>query len=360
MMIQIKPHQELQQLAASIAEVVHGKADLSPAWIKQNEWAVTPIERCLAMGTNRPQVHIKEDQIEWLVEAARKLGCHTCHAIPVPPSPAQHPSFRFPMTWDALFEFSTQCANVNYLLIPNDSAFALLCSPDGYLVLAGPAAFVHDAVRKDIYDARNHFMGLSLDAIISNVTPVGLEETLKAVAARYSHNDLIAFTTITDHSLCQHLKGLSREMLDGDEQLDLDWIRTNKWAAALVSKLTYDPGLLAEALRMAGHHEVFAVRTFNDECYRVPALSEGLTSFDNGYNFFDILLFPEDRSCAMLNVNEFHNIIAGPKDFVVKALGTSIPTARKLFVNRYAVLEREGGIRYMLNAARRYEPFNGD
>ncbi len=360
MMIQIEPHQELQQLAASIAEVVQGKAHLCPAWIKQNEWAVTPVERWLAMGMNLPQVHLMEDQIEWLVEAARKLGCHTCHAIPVPPSPAQHPSFRFPMTWDALFEFSTQCANVNYLLIPNDSAFVLLCSPDGYLVLAGPAAFVHDAVRKDIYDARSYFMANAIDISESYFAPVGLADTLKAVATRYSRNDLIAFTTITDHSLCQHLKGLSREMLDGDEQLDLDWIRTNKWAAALVSKLTYDPGLLAEALRMAGHHEVFAVRTFNDECYRVPALHEGLTSFHNGYNFFDILLFPEDRSCAMLNVNEYHNIIAGPRDFVVTALGTSIPTARKLFANRYAVVESAEGMRYMLETAQRYASFNGD
>lgn len=348
-----------RQKASQMTEYIDGVSYLSKEWIRSHEWAITPIQRWPVMSAKNKQVHLREDQIEWLVEATRRLGCNVGLAIPIESSRAGDGYYRVELTWDDLFEFSTKCADTDYLLTSEDTYFAVLCSAVGYSIIAGPVVFVRAAVRDNIYDIREGFQRYANNPYGS--LPQESVKPLTLVAERYRHiHDLIGYSTVIDSDLKQRFGTLGREMIEGEEMFDLGWLRSKNWAAVPVSKLGYRPDLLAEAFSAMGHQEVFAFRMFNDECYRIPTIAEGTTSFDNMHNFLNFLMFPEDRSCAMLNVNEFYNIIAGPRGFVVKALGMSIPTARKLFVNRYAMLESKGGEEYMLETAQRYNEFNGE
>lgn len=356
--------EQAHTIASAITEVIGGSPHFVRTWSIRYapSWGEVPVRKW-ALPENPNPVHLTEDQIEWLSSAARCTGYDSCLAVPIQPGTDNEKVYQVEMTQEDLYEFSRMCARSNYLLIPEDTAFAVLCSVDGYCVISGPYDFVCMSIGGySPIEARAEFMEFARDPY--SPAPQELVAKLTFVAKRYGSYTM-AFYPVDASDVIEHMKAAAVQITDGQQNFSSAWLHAHRWAAVPVDKFHHDPGYkwLVDALRLRGYDHILAIRLYEDgepKCYRIPVTKEGLLTFHNQYNMLDFLLFPEDMSCAILSADEYHNIIAGPHDFVVHALGMSIPTARKLFVNRYAVLEDEIGEKYMLETARRYEMFNGD
>lgn len=340
------------------ASIIGDSLEIHRVWLATRNWAAVPVEKWHAPDTCEP-LHLIENQIEWLVTAASKTGCTDCIAIPVGLHTDVGPCYQVEMTGSDLMNFSRICANSDYALIPQGQEFAVVCATEGYNVVAGPHDFVATAIGSTLSTAREIFQ---MYAEYSE--PEGRRARLTGVGRYYSSFNGRAFFVVHDKIKADHLRGFSAGMLSTPLAFSRDWLAEKNWAAVPVGK-GYLPDQGAEWLSLAlqaldcGTLYAIALNS-SAECYGVPSTLEGLRSFHRECNFLDVLLVPEDASCAVLNLNEYCNIVAGPRDFVVKAMGSSLETARNVFINREVIQEWEDGQEYMLEIARYYEEFNGE
>lgn len=172
---------------------------------------------------------------------------------------------------------------------------------------------------------------------------------------------------VTDVARVQDLLHLANEATDTPSDLNLDWLRTKNWVVVPVESAYHftdsHAALLARAFQKAGCKECFAVATepaeYTSACYWLPATHNGLLEFSRECGSFNYLLLPADHSSAVLCTSEDFFIIAGPRDFVVGAVGAGIEEARNEFLDfaraeTWPPVVREG----LLNVYERYSEFS--
>jgi hypothetical protein len=84
---------------------------------------------------------------------------------------------------------------------------------------------------------------------------------------------------------------------------------------------------------------------------------EAIKEFWDIAGFGPFLIFPNDMKFAIFSADYFYRVLAGPRDFVRKAVGCSFRTARKLY-KEYADKARFPGLKEILHSlVESYDPF---
>lgn len=146
---------------------------------------------------------------------------------------------------------------------------------------------------------------------------------------------------VTDPAEVSRAMALIEPVVEKPWHLRMDWLTTHKWVAVPVESASHfeerDAELLANAAVSIGCEECSAVATEpllpEELCYTVPTTKKGFLDFSRQCFSLNYVLISEDRSFAVLCTSEDYYIVAGPRDFVIKAVGSSIETARKMFLS---------------------------
>jgi hypothetical protein len=116
--------------------------------LRDKGWSVVPVESAS---------HFNSQDVRRLSSAIRSLGFVDCLAIIADEVTEGPMVYRVPITEDGLASFSQECLGLNALLVPQDEAFAVLCTVDDYYLVAGQRNFVAAATGGDISKAREAF-----------------------------------------------------------------------------------------------------------------------------------------------------------------------------------------------------------
>lgn len=169
---------------------------------------------------------------------------------------------------------------------------------------------------------------------------------------------------VSDPKIIQRLQSTIERLVKKPWHLNTDWIADKKWVAVPVEKGRHfeeeEAKTISHTLLLFGYTECFAIATEPmgnyPRCYLVPPTKEGLIDFSKECAGLNFVLIPENLSFAILCTSENYNIFAGPSDFVEKAVGTDIATARIKFRE---VASDEWWEGRLLKVARKYEEISG-
>jgi hypothetical protein len=166
----------------------------------------------------------------------------------------------------------------------------------------------------------------------------------------------------------QQALALIGDIVEDPSHLNLDWLSINGWAAVPVESGGHFQEREAEWFSAAalslGCSEFFAIATeplINTTlCYLVRASQEGFMATNRACAGMNYVLIAKNKAFAILLTTEDYFIVSGPKSFVVKAIGSSISTARTMFLSfSNDSLWPADTHERLLNVAKRYESYNG-
>jgi hypothetical protein len=139
---------EVRVVTARAKRLVAGPWDLDTEQIARAGWVAVPAEK----GR-----HVEEEEAPALARAMRDAGHEYVYAVATEPM-GEHPSaYRVGATAAGLLKFSDECFGLNFVLVPADASFAVLCTTEDYNLYAGPADFVRRALGTEIEAARAAF-----------------------------------------------------------------------------------------------------------------------------------------------------------------------------------------------------------
>ena len=117
---------------------------ISLSLIQERNWAVVPVET----GN-----HFFHDHAALLSQALHSIDCFECLAIQVT---GGEDCYRIPTSEAGLLEFGDECGHFDYALTDENLSFLIFCHFE-YLLVAGQADFVTQAVGTSIQTARRRF-----------------------------------------------------------------------------------------------------------------------------------------------------------------------------------------------------------
>lgn len=176
---------------------------------------------------------------------------------------------------------------------------------------------------------------------------------------------------ISDPAIISKLENTVGSIIESHLHFRLEWIEFNNWAVVPVEKGPHfnerEAEWFVEAANLLDCKECFAIMTepgHSDipSCYQVPVSQEAVLEFGFAAATLNFIVISEDYSFAILSTSEDYKLVAGPKAFVQKAVGSSIPTARSMFLNYYAddPMSPPKVREFLISVAKRYEPYNGE
>lgn len=145
----------IQRLESMIEGLIDKPSHLNTDSIAKKRWVAVPVEK----GR-----HFEEDEVEIISRAIQVLGYTECFAIATELIGEYPRCYRIPMTKEGLIDFSQECAGLNFILVPEDLSFAILCTSEDYNIFAGPLRFVESALGVDLSTARMKFREVASDA----------------------------------------------------------------------------------------------------------------------------------------------------------------------------------------------------
>jgi hypothetical protein len=173
---------EIEALRRLRESVVDGPAHLSFGWLSEKKWVVAPLE---SAG------HFDNALADTLAEGFTQMGCAVAFAITT--EAAGKPiCYAVSTTKEGLLKVSLELAPFNFALIASDRSAAILCTVHDYLLIAGPAEFVKNAVGDDITAAWDSFEEEASDS--------WWEGRLRKIADRYRYFSGVAGFTPTRES----------------------------------------------------------------------------------------------------------------------------------------------------------------
>lgn len=165
---------QVNEAMVLIRDVVDGLWGLKTSWIVAHSWAVVPVESAS---------HFDESDAEHLSNALSQIGCRECLAIATEPLENTALSYTVETTKEGFLEYSRETTALNYVLVPAEPSFAILCTSEDYYLVAGPPEFVTTAVGSSIEAARIRYLKFADDQL----WPESERKRLLAVAEKYSH-----------------------------------------------------------------------------------------------------------------------------------------------------------------------------
>ncbi len=169
---------------------------------------------------------------------------------------------------------------------------------------------------------------------------------------------LVYIERITDKAQEEFVRSLVANFVD-DTQISLSLIQEKNWAVVPGETSNHfseeAAALLSQALHAIDCFECFAIGIGFD-CYRIPTSEAGLIEFSDEGAHFDYALTDENLSFLIFCHFEYL-LVAGQADFVTKAIGTNIQTARREFFD--FADDSDYLHQFFLSLYDRYKPFNG-
>ena len=169
---------------------------------------------------------------------------------------------------------------------------------------------------------------------------------------------LVYIERITDKAQEEFARSLVANFVD-DTHISLSLIQERNWAIVPVETANHfseeAAALLSQALHAIDCFECFAIGIGFD-CYRLPTSEASLIEFSDEGAHFDYALTDENLSFLIFCHFEYL-LVAGQADFVTKAIGTSIQTARREFFE--FADDADYLHQFYLSLCDRYKPFNG-
>ena len=170
---------------------------------------------------------------------------------------------------------------------------------------------------------------------------------------------LIYIERITDKAQAEFARSLVANFVD-DTHISLSLIQERNWAIVpgeTSNHFSHEAAaLLSQALHAIDCFECLAIGIGFDDCYRIPTSEIGLIEFGDECGHFDYALTDENLSFLIFCHFEYL-LVAGQADFVTKAVGTSIQTARREFFD--FADDSDYLHQFYLSLCDRYKPFNG-
>ena len=127
--------------------------------------------------------------------------------------------------------------------------------------------------------------------------------------------------------------------LDGPGHLSGDLLERHRWVAVPVESASHftegDARILSDAVRATGVTTLLALaaeelRNF-PSCFEVPVTPEGLLAFSWAVSHFNFALSSPGTPFVLLCTVYDYYLVAGPVEFVRRAVGGDISAARQLF-----------------------------
>jgi hypothetical protein len=144
-----------------------------PEFLRSKHWAAVPVESASRFDSQ---------DASRLSSAMRSLGAVSCLAV-ITDELANGPmTYKVAASEEGLMSFNRECFGLNALLVPDDEAFAILCTVDDHYVVTGPRHFVAATVGGDIPAARQAFFSFASDT----TWPDNMRRFLLNVASAYS------------------------------------------------------------------------------------------------------------------------------------------------------------------------------
>lgn len=142
---------------------------------------------------------------------------------------------------------------------------------------------------------------------------------------------------LSDPQLITQLEKKSRELLDENADLLMEWVTHHGWIVVPTeSEVTLrEAEWISNACQAYGYDECFAIITEPDpisfNCYRLSTSKMGIlhASYQAESNHY--LLMPADQGFAILRPFGLYSLVAGSNEFVEMAVGSTVETARKIF-----------------------------
>lgn len=144
----------VQKLQASIEGLVDKPWNFNVQELARRHWLAVPSEK----GR-----HFDDPEAENTAKAMQVLGCRECFAVATEPVGNYPHCYSVPATKEGLRDFSDECAGLNFVLVPGNETFAVLCTSEDYNIHAGPPHFVAQALGADIQTARTRFREFASD-----------------------------------------------------------------------------------------------------------------------------------------------------------------------------------------------------
>ena len=171
---------------------------------------------------------------------------------------------------------------------------------------------------------------------------------------------LVYIERITDKAQDEFARSLVANFVD-ESHISLSLIQEKNWAVVpgeTGNHFFHDhAALLSQALHSIDCFECLAIQvTGGEDCYRIPTSEVGLIEFGDEGAHFDYALTDENLSFLIFCHFEYL-LVAGQADFVTKAIGTSIQTARREFFD--FADDSDYLHEFFLSLYDRYKPFNG-
>ena len=188
---------------------------------------------------------------------------------------------------------------------------------------------------------------------------------------------LVYIERITDKSQYEFARSLVANLVD-EYHISLSLVQERNWVVVPGETSNHfspeDAALLSQALHAIDCFECFAIPVTGEgdcyqlptsevrgnDCYRIPTSEAGLIEFGDECGHFDYALTDENLSFLIFCSVEYI-LFAGQADFVTKAIGTSIQTARREFFDFADDIDYHTpqGHQFYLSLCDRYKPFNG-
>ena len=206
-----------------------------------------------------------------------------------------------------------------------------------------------------------------------------MEQTADNADSKQSMWDrpLVYIERITDKAQYEFARSLLANFVD-ESHISLSLIQERNWVVVPSETSNHfsheDAALLSQALHSIDCFECLAIPVTGEgdcyqlptsevrgnDCYRIPTSEAGLIEFGDECGHFDFALTDENLS-FLIFCNVEYVLVAGQADFVTRAVGTSIQTARRLFFEFADDLDRHTrqGHQFYLSLCDRYKPFNG-
>lgn len=160
---------------------------------------------------------------------------------------------------------------------------------------------------------------------------------------------------------------LIEDIVEKPIHLRNEWLTRNRWLAVPTESPIYEREAewLSEAAMEANCNECLAIPTelqpLDYPFYRVRMTQTGILDFAWESGGINYLLIPANKAFTVLKTTEDYSVIAGRSDFVTKAVGSSIPVARDMFL-RFAndSLWKESERGFLVDIAKRYKSYNAE
>jgi hypothetical protein len=147
-LVEISESTEIERLERMSCEVIAPSPSLNVDWLTAHNCVAVPVESAC---------HFDWQDAEHLAQAIKLEGVSRCFAICAERLEAFPGYLSLGVTREDLLSFSEECAHFNFLLMPAELSFAVLCTVYDYFVVAGTKAFVETATGCTIAEASRRF-----------------------------------------------------------------------------------------------------------------------------------------------------------------------------------------------------------